>query len=170
MHEPLYRFNPVELKAAFSEKTKAILINTPHNPSGTVLNRSELGFISDLCNEFDVLAIVDEVYEHLVFDNHIHVQLRSMPDMENRTITISSIGKTFSFTGWKLGWAISSEALQKPIRNVHQFNVFSSITPMQYAAAAALDLPDEYYSQLKQDYRKKEIIFHRYYHMLAFIL
>lgn len=155
LHEPLYRFNPVELKAAFSEKTKAIIINTPHNPSGTVFNRSELGFISDLCNEFDVLAIVDEVYEHLVFDNHIHIQLRSMPDMENRTITISSIGKTFSFTGWKLGWAISSEALQKPIRNVHQFNVFSSITPMQYAAAAALDLPDEYYSQLVQDYRKK---------------
>ena len=155
LHEPMFRFNHHELREAFSPRTKAIIINTPHNPTGTVFSRLELGFIADLCVEFDALAIADEVYEHIVFEEQGHVQIRSLPDMEHRTITISSIGKSFSCTGWKIGWAISSPELQVPLRKVHQYNVFSSASPLQGASAAALDLPDSYYVDLKNGYQEK---------------
>lgn len=155
LHEPLFKFNHHELREAFSERTKAIIINTPHNPTGMMFSQLELGFIADVCQEFDVLAIMDEVYEHIVFDPAGHVQMRSLPDMKYRTITISSMGKSFSFTGWKIGWVIAPEELLIPIRNVHQYTVFSSVTPMQVASAAALDLPDEYYRQLNEMYQTK---------------
>jgi len=155
LHEPVFKFNHHELKEAFTPKTKAILINTPHNPTGTMFNQLELGFIADLCQEFDALAIMDEVYEHICFDSSGHVQMRTLPDMKHRTITISSLGKTFSFTGWKIGWIIAPEELTIPIRNVHQYTVFASATPFQSAAAAALDLPDSYYSGLLEMYRSK---------------
>lgn len=155
LHEPLFKFNHHELREAFSERTKAIIINTPHNPTGMMFSQLELGFIADLCQEFDVLAIMDEVYEHIVFDPAGHVQMRSLPDMKYRTITISSMGKSFSFTGWKIGWVIAPEELLIPIRSVHQYTVFSTATPFQVASAAALDLPDEYYQQLTAMYESK---------------
>lgn len=155
LHEPLFRFNHHELREAFSRSTKAIIINTPHNPTGMMFNHLELGYIADLCQEFDVLAIMDEVYEHIVFESAGHVQMRTLPDMKHRTITISSLGKTFSCTGWKIGWVIAPEELTIPIRNVHQYTVFSSATPFQGAAAAALDLPDSYFSGLTEMYRSK---------------
>lgn len=155
LHEPLFKFNHHELREAFTDKTKAIIINTPHNPTGMMFNQLELGYISDLCQEFDALAILDEVYEHIVFNQSGHVQMRSLPDMKHRTITISSIGKTCSFTGWKIGWVIAPEELTLHIRNVHQYTVFSTATPFQGAAAAALDLPDSFYSGLIDMYREK---------------
>ncbi|MFM8280451.1 MAG: methionine aminotransferase [Bacteroidota bacterium] len=155
LHEPLFKFNHHELREAFTHKTKAIIINTPHNPTGMMFNQLELGFISDLSQEFNVLAIMDEVYEHIVFDLHGHVQMRSLPDMKHRTITISSLGKTCSFTGWKIGWVIAPEELTLHIRNVHQYTVFSTATPFQGAAAAALDLPDSFFSGLIDMYREK---------------
>ncbi|MGA1434131.1 MAG: methionine aminotransferase [Candidatus Kapaibacteriota bacterium] len=155
LHEPLFKFNHHELREAFTDKTKAIIINTPHNPTGMMFNQLELGYISDLCQEFDALAILDEVYEHIVFNKSGHVQMRSLPDMKHRTITISSLGKTCSFTGWKIGWVIDPEELTLHIRNVHQYTVFSTATPFQGAAAAALDLPDSFYSGLIEMYREK---------------
>ncbi|MFZ9760405.1 MAG: methionine aminotransferase [Candidatus Kapaibacteriota bacterium] len=155
LHEPLFKFNHHELREAFTDKTKAIIINTPHNPTGMMFNQLELGYISDLCQEFDALAILDEVYEHIVFNQSGHVQMRSLPDMKHRTITISSLGKTCSFTGWKIGWVIAPEELTLHIRNVHQYTVFSTATPFQGAAAAALDLPDSFYSGLIEMYREK---------------
>ena len=155
LHEPLFKFNHHELREAFSEKTKAIIINTPHNPTGTMFSQLELGFIADVCQEFDALAIMDEVYEHIGFDPAGHIQMRSLPDMKHRTITISSLGKSFSFTGWKIGWVIAPEELQIPIRNIHQYTVFSTATPFQGAAAAALDLPDSYFQQLVNMYQEK---------------
>jgi len=155
LHEPLFKFNHHELREAFTDKTKAIIINTPHNPTGMMFNQLELGYISDLCQEFDALAILDEVYEHIVFNKSGHVQMRSLPDMKHRTITISSLGKTCSFTGWKIGWVIAPEELTLHIRNVHQYTVFSTATPFQGAAAAALDLPDSFYSGLIEMYREK---------------
>lgn len=155
LHAPAFTFDPLELRAAFTKKTKAVIVNTPHNPTGTVFTNAELGFIADLCCESDTLAIVDEVYEHLLFDQAMHMQLRSFPGMEDRTITISSAGKTFSFTGWKTGWAIAAPHLQKALRSVHQYMVFSTPSPFQYAAAAALDLPDDYYVNLQQRYQRK---------------
>lgn len=155
LHDPLFKFNHHELREAFTDKTKAIIINTPHNPTGMMFNQLELGYISDLCQEFDALAILDEVYEHIVFNQSGHVQMRSLPDMKHRTITISSLGKTCSFTGWKIGWVIAPEELTLHIRNVHQYTVFSTATPFQGAAAAALDLPDSFYSGLIDMYREK---------------
>jgi aspartate/methionine/tyrosine aminotransferase len=155
LHDPLFKFNHHELREAFTDKTKAIIINTPHNPTGMMFNQLELGYISDLCQEFDALAILDEVYEHIVFNQSGHVQMRSLPDMKHRTITISSLGKTCSFTGWKIGWVIAPEELTLHIRNVHQYTVFSTATPFQGAAAAALDLPDSFYSGLIEMYREK---------------
>ncbi|MFN8368285.1 MAG: methionine aminotransferase [Candidatus Kapaibacterium sp.] len=155
LYAPDFRFNRDELRAAFSGKTKAIMINTPHNPTGTVFTTEELEFIRDLCIEFDVLAISDEVYEHIVFAPHNHVRIATLSGMENRCITISSGGKTFSCTGWKCGWAIASEELITAIRRVHQFTVFAGATPFHYAIAYALDKEQEFYYQLTAQYTKR---------------
>ncbi len=155
LHAPDFRFDPVELRAAFSHRTKAIYINTPHNPSGTVFNRDELHLIAELCCEYDVLAITDEVYEHLVYDETRHLRLASFPGMEQRTLVISSIGKSFSLTGWKIGWAIGHADLHAALRRVHQFSVFATTTPLQYASAHALSMPDEYFAELRREYTER---------------
>jgi N-succinyldiaminopimelate aminotransferase len=155
LHSPNFRFDPDELRAAFGEHTKAIYINTPHNPTGTMFNAEELGLIASLCQEFDVLAITDEVYEHIVYDGADHLRLATLPGMWERTLTVSSAGKTFSFTGWKIGWAIGPEPLQQALRGIHQWTVFATSTPMQHAIAKALDLPDSYYHQLATDYQAR---------------
>jgi N-succinyldiaminopimelate aminotransferase len=155
LRAPSFRFDPEELRRAFTPRTRMIYVNTPHNPTGTVFNDEELTLIAELCIEFDVLAVTDEVYEHIVFDGATHRRLSQLPGMRDRTLTISSAGKTFSATGWKIGWTIGPEALQRAIRGVHQWTTFATSTPMQYAMADALDLPDAYYEALRSDYRER---------------
>jgi aspartate/methionine/tyrosine aminotransferase len=155
LHAPSFRFDPRELRAAFSPRTRAILINTPHNPTGTVFSKEELTLVAELCQEFDVLAITDEVYEHIVFDGAEHVRLATLPGMWDRTLTLSGAGKTFSCTGWRIGWAIGPEPLHEPLRRLRQFTVFAAPTPFQFAIAAGLDFPEAYFEQLSAGYQAR---------------
>ena len=142
------------LRAAVTAKTRAILLNTPNNPLGKVFSREELAAVADVCRSFDLVAITDEVYEHLTFGTD-HVPLATLPGMDTRTITISSAGKTFSLTGWKIGWAVAPEPMTRAIRTAHQFVTFCNGTPFQHAIAAALDADDAYFEGFVADYRKK---------------
>jgi len=155
LRSPHWNFDPDELAAAFNNRTRAILVNTPHNPTGKVYSRAELETIAALCQKWDTIALSDEVYEHIIFDGALHLRLAQLPGMAERTVTISSHGKTFSFTGWKIGWAIAPPDLTNAIRRAHQFVNYASVTPMQAAAAFALSLDDEYYSALAADYQHK---------------
>lgn len=155
LHAPDFRIDPDELRAAFSSRTKAILINTPHNPTGTVFTHAELSLIAELCQTFDAMAWVDEVYEHIVFDGLTHHRLATFPDMWERTLTFSGASKTFSVTGWRIGWVIAPNHLQEPLRVAHQFAVFCSPTPMQDAIAAGLQLPNSYFEQLSATHQAR---------------
>lgn len=151
-----FHFNPNELRKAFSNNTRAIIINTPHNPTGKVFSYSELDFIANLCKKFDVLAITDEPYEHILFDGHIHYSIASLPGMANRTITINSISKSYSLTGWRVGWAIANdETISKAIRSAHDFITVGAAAPLQEAAVTALKMPKSYYAKLAKDYQKR---------------
>lgn len=143
------------LKRAFNSRTKAIVINTPNNPTGKVFSRSELRLISDLCAEHDVLAITDEIYEHMVYDGGVHVSLASIGDMSERTITIDGLSKTYSATGWRVGWAIAPTGLAAAMRRAHDFLTVCAPHVFQVAALAGLGLPDRYYQELAQSYQKK---------------
>lgn len=132
-----FTFDQAELEAAFSGRTRAIVVNTPHNPTGTVLSRGELALIADAATRHGVMVVADEVYEHLTFEAE-HVSIASLPGMRERTITLSSLGKTFSMTGWKIGWSIAPPELTAGIRSAHQFLTFSVSTPMQHAGAVAI--------------------------------
>ncbi|MDP1662104.1 MAG: aminotransferase class I/II-fold pyridoxal phosphate-dependent enzyme [Phycisphaerales bacterium] len=139
-----FAFNAAQLRAAFGPRTRAVLVNTPHNPTGKVFSREELTLIAELCVEHNAVAIVDEVYERLLFDpSQPHVSIASLPGMAERTVTLSSLGKTFSFTGWKIGWSVASPALTAAVRAAHQFITFAVATPLQHAAAAALAREEE---------------------------
>ncbi|MCB1739989.1 MAG: aminotransferase class I/II-fold pyridoxal phosphate-dependent enzyme, partial [Gammaproteobacteria bacterium] len=155
LRAPGFVFDPDEFRAAFSGRTRAVLINTPHNPTGRVLTREELSLIAELCIEHDCIAIADEVYEELVFDGREHVSIATLPGMADRTITLSSLGKTFSVTGWKIGWAVASPELTRAVRAAHQFLTFAIATPLQHAAAAALRAPDSYFTELRVQYTQK---------------
>lgn len=155
LRPPDFTFDPDELRAAFGPNTKAIIVNTPNNPSGHVYTREELACIAELCREHDVVALTDEVYEHIVFDGHEHVRLATLPGMWERTITISSAGKTFSLTGWKIGWTIAPPHLTAAVRRTHQFMTFSISTPLQEAVAIALRSGDAYYEELAETYQEK---------------
>jgi N-succinyldiaminopimelate aminotransferase len=144
-----------ELRAAFNARTRLLILNTPHNPTGKVFTQAELAEIAALCQQWDVAALCDEVYEHLVFTGAQHRRLAQMPGMAKRTLTVSSHGKTFSFTGWKVGWVVAPPALTRAVRNAHQFVTFATSTPFQAAAAAALALDDEYFEALRADYQAK---------------
>jgi aspartate/methionine/tyrosine aminotransferase len=154
LRPPVFAFDPDELRSAFSSKTRAIIVNTPHNPTGKVFARDELEQIANLCREFDALAITDEVYEKLVFEAE-HVRLASLSGMYDRTVTLSSLGKTFSLTGWKIGWAVAPPHLTKGVRAAHQYLTFASATPLQHAAVAALRAPRSYFDQFVADYRRR---------------
>ncbi len=134
-----FTFDPEDLKAAFSDQTRAILVNTPHNPTGMVMTNAQLTLIADLCKKHDAIALSDEVYERLTFDSHIHRSIATIQGMKERTVMMSSLGKTFSLTGWKVGWAIAPSDLTAAIRSAHQFLTFSVPGPMQIGAAALLD-------------------------------
>lgn len=143
-----YQFDPDELRAAFSPRTRMVLVNSPHNPTGKVFTRDELGLIARLCQEYDAYAVTDEVYEHLVFTDAAspHVPLATLPGMRDRTVRISSAAKTFSCTGWKVGWASGPGPLVSAVLRVKQFLTFVNAAPLQPAVAVALELPDAYYT------------------------
>ncbi len=152
LHPPDWRFDPAELAAAITPRTRMLILNTPHNPTGRVFDRDELTTIASLCREHDLIAVTDEVYEHLVFDGR-HIPLATV--MPERTLTISSIGKTFSVTGWKTGWATGPEPLVAAVRAAKQFLTFAGGTPFQYASAAALRLDDDWYAEFSKDLKVK---------------
>lgn len=160
LHEPAtegdrWSFDPAELRAAFGPQTRAIIVNTPHNPTGHVFSRAELEAIASLCQEFDALAITDEIYEHILYDGREHVSIASLDGMLDRTITISGASKTFSVTGWRLGWAVAPEDLSIGIRRVHDFLTVGAPHPLQEAAVAALDLPASYFESLVRNYTER---------------
>ena len=155
MREPEWRFDPDELTAAFSNGTRAIIINSPNNPTGKVFTRDELQVIADLCQRWDVLAISDEIYERIVFGGNAHVPMASIPGMADRTITTGGLSKTYSVTGWRIGWAISPPALTGGIRKLHDFLTVAAPTPFHDAGVAALSQPEAFYSQLARDYETK---------------
>jgi aminotransferase len=155
LHEPDWTFDPDELAAAFNEKTKAIIINTPNNPTGKVFTREELEAIAALCRKWDVIAISDEIYEHIIFDGRRHVPMATIAGMADRTITMNGLSKTYSVTGWRIGWTISPPSLTGAIRKVHDFLTVGAAAPLQEAGAAALALPDQYYTDLAEGYRRR---------------
>jgi N-succinyldiaminopimelate aminotransferase len=154
LRAPDYSFDPDELRAAFSSRTRLVLVNTPHNPTGKVFRRDELELIASLCVEHDVLAVTDEVYEHLVFDGE-HIALATLPGMAERTVTISSAGKIFSFTGWKIGWACGPADLVAAVRTAKQFLTYVSGGPFQHAVAHGLGMDDTFFDGYTADMRVK---------------
>lgn len=147
-------------KMAFSKKTRALILNSPNNPTGKVFTKAELSFIADLCIEHNVVAITDEIYEHIVYDGHKHISLGSLPGMEDRTITIGSFSKTYSVTGWRVGYALADESLTSRIRKIHDFLTVGAPAPLQRACVAALELPESYYKELAVEYdRKRQILY-----------
>lgn len=154
LYGPDWHYSSAELAAAFSEKTKAIIINTPNNPTGKVFTRAELTEIADLCQKWDTYAVTDEIYEHIIYGGAEHVSLASLPGMAERTVTINSISKTYSVTGWRVGWAIAPEPITRRIRKVHDFFTVGAPTPFQHAAAEAMSWGDEYYQGLQEHYEQ----------------
>ncbi|MGE5216030.1 MAG: aminotransferase class I/II-fold pyridoxal phosphate-dependent enzyme [Chloroflexota bacterium] len=150
-----WTFDPDELAKAFGPRTRAIIVNTPHNPTGKVYSREELQTIAELCQRHDVIAITDEVYEHILYDDASHTRLAMLPGMAERTLTISSLGKTFSVTGWKVGWAVSTAALVNAVNRAHQFITYAVASPLQAAAATALNLPFSFFENLQINYQAR---------------
>ncbi|MFE9998922.1 pyridoxal phosphate-dependent aminotransferase [Streptomyces avermitilis] len=150
-----FRLDLDELRDAVTDRTRLLLVNTPHNPTGTVLTREELTAIAELAVERDLLVVTDEVYEHLVFDDAEHLPLATFPGMRERTVSIGSAGKTFSFTGWKVGWVTGAPGLVAAVRSAKQFLTYVSSGPFQYAVAEALALPDTYFEAFRADMRAK---------------
>ena len=148
-----WTFDEKELRRAFAKHPKAIILNTPNNPTGKVFTRSELELIRDLCLEFDVLAITDEIYEHILYDGTEHISMASLEGMRDRTVTINGMSKTYSVTGWRVGWAVAPEKLTNAIRKVHDFLTVGAPAPLQEAGASALSLPPAYYEKLAEGYR-----------------
>jgi len=155
LREPDWTFDPDELAAAFNDKTKAIIINTPNNPTGKVFSREELETIAALCRKWDAIAISDEIYEHIIYDGHAHVPIATIEGMADRTVTLNGLSKTFSVTGWRVGWTISPPSLTGAIRKVHDFLTVGAPAPLQEAGAIALGLPDSYYTDLAAKYRTR---------------
>ena len=155
LHEPDWHFDEKELAQAFNNKTKAIIINTPNNPTGKVFSHEELQFIADLCLKWGVIAVVDEIYEHILYEGAKHISIASLPGMRDRTITINSISKTYSLTGWRVGWAIAPASLTASIRKVHDFLTVGAPHPLQEAAATALRMDRSYYQTLAREYQER---------------
>jgi aminotransferase len=158
LEEPSFAVDPDRLRAAFSPRTKAIIVNTPNNPSGRVFTLDEMETIAALCREFDALCITDEIYEHILYDEHSHISMATLPGMRDRTITISGMSKTFSVTGWRIGYLIAPPELTDGIRKVHDFLTVGAPAPLQEAAAVALAFDDEFYDGLRGMYAAKRDI------------
>jgi aspartate/methionine/tyrosine aminotransferase len=154
LHEPDWSIDPNELRAAFNAKTRGIVVNSPHNPTGKVFTRNELQLIAGLCQEHDVIAFTDDIYEHLVFEGG-HIPLATLPGMAERTVSIHSMSKTYSVTGWRIGWTIAPADLSVGIRRVHDFLTVGAAAPLQAAAVTALGFPASYYADLLAGYRER---------------
>jgi aspartate/methionine/tyrosine aminotransferase len=150
-----WSFDPDELAAAFNEKTKAIIINTPNNPTGKVFSRDELEMIATLCRKWDAIAISDEIYEHIIYDGHRHIPIATLEGMADRTVTLNGLSKTFSVTGWRVGWTISPPSLTGAIRKVHDFLTVGAPAPLQEAGAVALGFAEDYYTSLAAHYQTR---------------
>ena len=155
LRPPDWSFDRDELRRAFSKRTKAIIINSPNNPTGRVFNREELEFIAQLCQEFDALAVTDEIYEHILYDGAAHIPMMQIPGMRDRTILINSLSKTYSVTGWRVGWVLASPDLTDSVRKVHDFLTVGAAHPLQIAGVTALSQPEEYYTDLASKYRER---------------
>ncbi|HEV2387125.1 MAG TPA: aminotransferase class I/II-fold pyridoxal phosphate-dependent enzyme [Candidatus Acidoferrales bacterium] len=155
LHPPDWTFDPAELAAAFGPATKAIILNTPNNPTGKVFSREELETIRDLCVRHDAIAITDEIYEHILYDGARHVSLATLEGMRERTITINGLSKTYAVTGWRVGWCLAPPEVTDAIRKVHDFLTVGAAAPLQEAGALALRLPESYYEKLAADYRAR---------------
>lgn len=161
LRPPDWTFDLEELERAFTSRTRAIIINTPNNPTGKVFSRQELQDIADLCRKWDVLAITDEIYEHIVYDGHVHTPIVTLDGMRDRTITINALSKTYSVTGWRVGFVIASPQLTQGIRKVHDFLTVGAPAPLQEAGARALAMPRGYYTELAAGYqRKRDLLLH----------
>ena len=154
LHEPDWSIDPDELRRAFGPRTRGLVLNSPHNPTGKVFSREELELIASLCIEHDVIAFTDDIYEHLVYDGE-HIPLATLPGMADRTVSIHSMSKTYSVTGWRIGWTIASPELSVGIRRVHDFLTVGAAAPLQQAAVTALCFPDQYYDDLVEGYRER---------------
>ncbi len=150
-----WTFDPDELASAFNNRTKAIIINTPNNPTGKVFTREEFETIAALCRKWDAIAISDEIYEHIIYDGHRHVPIATIEGMADRTVTINSLSKTYSVTGWRVGWTISPPSLTGAIRKVHDFLTVGAAAPLQAAGVVALGLADQYYRDLASQYQRR---------------
>ncbi len=155
LHEPDWSFDEDELAAAFNERTRGIILNTPNNPTGKVFTRDELEVIAGLCERFGVVAFTDEIYEHITYEGAVHIPLITVPGMEDRTVLVNALSKTYSVTGWRVGWTISSPALTDGIRKVHDFLTVGAAAPLQEAGVVALGLPQEYYAKTAAEYLER---------------
>ncbi len=155
LHPPEWSFNREEMTAAFNNKTRAIIINTPNNPTGKVFDREELTFIAELCQKWGVICFTDEIYEHILYDGEKHVAMHTLPGMEDLCVTVNALSKTYSVTGWRVGWILASVEMTGAIRKVHDFLTVGAPAPLQRAGVAALDLPQSYYKELAVTYTEK---------------
>lgn len=155
LRPPTWEFDEEELKSAFSSRTKAVIVNTPHNPTGKVFTRSMLRSIADLCVDFDVVAVTDEIYEHILYDGRVHVSLATLNGMQERTVTISGCSKTYSVTGWRVGYTVAAPRWTDAIKKVHDFLTVGAPAPLQEAAALALHQPDKFYVKLREQYAER---------------
>jgi aminotransferase len=168
LHPPDWRFNPDELRRAFTRRTRAVIVNTPNNPTGRVFTRQELALIAELCQEHDTFAFADEIYEYILYVERPHVSIATLPGMADRTVTISGLSKTFCVTGWRLGYCIAPADVTNAIRKAHDFLTVGAPHPLQVAGAAAMSLPDTYYEQLREGYRKRRDLFLSYLRRAGF--
>lgn len=168
LHPPEWRFDPDELRRAFSPRTKAVIVNTPNNPTGRVFTREELGQIAELCQQFDAYALADEIYEYIQYTDRPHISIATLPGMAERTVTISGLSKTFSMTGWRLGYCVASGAITDGIRKAHDFLTVGAPHPLQVAGAAALMLPQSYFDSLRESYRRRREILLGYLRQAGF--
>lgn len=155
LKQPDWTFDEKELAQAFNDKTRAIIVNTPHNPTGKVFSKEELSAIAKLCQKWGVIAITDEIYEHILYDGHEHFSIASLPGMEELTVTISSLSKTYSVTGWRVGWAIASVPLTASIRKVHDFLSVCAPAPLQRGGVKAIKMPQKFYDELANEYEER---------------
>jgi aspartate/methionine/tyrosine aminotransferase len=156
LRAPDWSFDPDELRRTFNAKTRAIIINTPNNPTGKVFTRQELELIGSLCEEFDALAITDEIYEYITYDGTEHVPMITIPSLRHRSILVNSMSKTFSVTGWRVGWVIASPELSESIRKVHDFLTVAAASPLQQACAMAMGMDESYFSSLSAEYAERK--------------
>ena len=158
LRPPDWTFDQADLAAAFTDRTRGIVVNTPNNPTGKVFSREELQTIAALCQRWDVMAFTEVIYEHITYDGARHVPMATVPGMEDRTVTISALSKTYSVTGWRVGWAVAPSRLIDGIRTVHDFLTVGAPTPLQHAGVTALGLPDAYYRRIREEYAERRAI------------